>query len=603
MPHQRSSIALALGLALASLSVGGTVEAQGRKRLRRHPRAAPPATSSAAATLSSSLAVAAAPVPPQTTRSSARAPSTPGRVQFVTDKRAYLDRGAADGLTPGQALPLARGGRSAGSCTVDTTSDHGATCVGGRPRVGDTFRPTRILAKKVQRRAAALAPVVDEETLVARAAIVSDGAIDKVDFSGKPAFRSHSTAEITPGFSVWFTRPDAQGGSYAQERIDGTIRGVALGFGGLHFDGAFSAMRWSAPAGQERFRAETPTQFYLWEAEVTRRVEEGGTVVAVGRLWPFHTPGLTLLDGVQLGRQNQDHTLEGGFYGGLIPTAASLTPNFDILTAGIYGARSQAGNKKSRLRFARQEARLGVWRGTTEGVVAEAEALAQAWVGPVVAGGGGRLRWATRDNGPPAIENAHLDLGVRPSLDSAAGLHVRYVGATTLLPDAPLRGEMPMTGAAVHALADARVDLSPRFGLAGNIGAHREGETGRHQAHGSIEARWPRLFGRGGGIWCGASVEQGWMQGENVYAQFVGRHSARVQVLARLSAGATRFDSGSGIWNLHEAVGSVSLDGAITSWLRVRAWSMLRAPILEQGAPPAAASVGGAAGLSIAGAI
>ena len=81
------------------------------------------------------------------------------------------------------------------------------------------------------------------------------------------------------------------------------------------------------------------------------------------------------------------------------------------------------------------------------------------------------------------------------------------------------------------------------------------------------------------------------------------RTAARVQVLARLSAGATRFDSGSGIWNLHEAVGSVSLDGAITSWLRVRAWSMLRAPILEQGALPAAASVGGAAGLSIAGAI
>ena len=305
MPHERSSIALAL--VLASLSVGGTVEAQGRKRLHRHPRATPPATSSAAATLSSSLPVAA-PGPPQPiTKANARAPSTPGRVQFVTDKRAYLDRGAADGLSPGQALPFARGGRAAGSCTVDTTSDHGATCVGGRPRVGDTFRPTRALAKKVQRRAAALAPVVDDETLVARAAIVSDSAIDKVDFSGKPAFRSHSTAEITPGFSVWFTRPDAQGGSYAQERIDGTIRGVALGFGGLHFDGAFSAIRWSAPAGQERFRADTPTQFYLWEAEVTRRVEEGGTVVAVGRLWPFHTPGLTLLDGVQLGRQNHDH--------------------------------------------------------------------------------------------------------------------------------------------------------------------------------------------------------------------------------------------------------------------------------------------------------
>ena len=526
-----------------------------------------------------------------------------GRVQFVTDRRAYLDRGAADGLGVRQSLAVARGGRPIGACTIESVGDHEATCVGVRLRVGDTFR----VGRHAVRRAPGpplpeLAPLVDEPTLKTRASAIADAGIEKIDFNGKHAFRGRTTATVSSGFGAWLSQGDPQG-SYAQERIDGAIRGVEIGPTGFRFDGAFSAVRWNQPLAVERFRANTPTQFYLWEAEASRRQLDAGTTVAIGRLWPFHTPGLALLDGVQLGRQNETHTAEGGLYGGLIPSAASLTPSFDIWAAGFYGALNQVGTKASWIRLARQEARVGVWRGAGTSMISELEALAQAWIGPVTAGGGGRLRWASDlDRGRPVVERAYLDFGVQPSIDARAGLHVRYVGAT-LLPDAPLRAETPLLGGQLHALADAQLVLSPRVALAASAGAHREGDSGLHQLHVGAEVRFPRLFGDAGGLWVGGEVEQGWIQGENLYVQWVGRYAERLQIFARLSANGTRFETPATVWNLHEVGGSLNVDGVLASWLRVRAWSLVRAPILVQGELASQASFGTVLGLSLVGAI
>jgi hypothetical protein len=503
-----------------------------------------------------------------------------------------------------QSIAVARGGRPIGACTIETVGDHEATCVGVRLRVGDTFRVGRHAVRRATGAPVPeLAPVVDEPTLRARAAEIADAGVEKVDFNGRHAFRGHGTATISSGFGAWLSQADPQGGAYSQERIDGAIRGVEIGPTGFRFDGAFSAVRWSQPLLVERFRSGTPTQFYLWEAEASRRQQDGGTTVAVGRLWPFHAPGLTLLDGVQVGRQNETQTAEGGLYGGLIPSAASLAPSFDIWAAGLYGALNQVGTKGSRIRLARQEARVGVWRGAGASVNSELEALAQAWIGAVTAGGGGRLRWASDvDGGRPVVERAYLDLGVQPSIDARAGLHVRYVGAT-LMPDAPLRAETPLLGGRLHALADGQLILSPRVTLAAHAGAHREGDSGLHQFHGGAEVRFPRLFGDAGGLWVGGDVEQGWIQGQDLYAQWVGRYAERVQVLARLSANGTRFETPTTVWNLHEIGASLNVDGVVASWLRVRAWSVVRAPILVQGELASQASFGTVLGLSLVGAI
>jgi len=601
MPQARRAIAfgvLLLGIGWAAASEAARPRRHRRHLKRAHPTVAAPLSSRSTLT----RPVTTRPVASKLPRGLAN-PSL-GHVQFVTERRAYLDRGAAEGMAARQSLAMARGGRPVGACTIESLGDHEATCVGARLRPGDTFRVGRHAARRATASALPeLAPLIDEPTLHARAAAIADVAIQKVDFNGKHAFRPQATAAISSGFGAWLSQADPQGGSYTQERLDGAIHGVEIGGTGFRFDGAFSAIRWNQPLAVERFRAGTPNQFYLWEAEASRRQQLEGTTVAVGRLWPFHAPGLTLLDGVQLGRQNQAHTAEGGLYGGLIPSAASLAPSFDIWAAGLYGALTQVGSKASAIRLGRQEARVGVWHGADTGLVSELDALTQVWIGPLTAGGGGRLRWAPEvDRGRPVIERAYLDFGAQPSLNTRAGLHLRYVGAT-LLPDAPLRAEIPLQGGQLHALADAQLVLSPRLALAASAGAHREGDTGLHQIHGGAEARFPRLFGDAGGLWVGAEVEQGWMQGESLYVQWVGRFAERVQVLARASANGTRFETPAAVWNLHELGGTLNVDGALASWLRLRAWSLLRAPILVQGEIAPSVSFGAVAGLSLVGAI
>ena len=53
----------------------------------------------------------------------------PGRVRFITQQRAYLDRGAADGLAPRQSVGLLRGNAAFGPALLrraDAAWDDGA---------------------------------------------------------------------------------------------------------------------------------------------------------------------------------------------------------------------------------------------------------------------------------------------------------------------------------------------------------------------------------------------------------------------------------------------------------------------------------------------
>jgi hypothetical protein len=578
MPQARRQIAV-LSLALAAAAASRPAEA----RARRRPRGA--ATRAAAARKPDAPA--------------ARAPSSgPGHVLFVTEKRAYVDAGALDGLVSGQSIALSRAGRSAGACTVETLAEHQAACVGGRPRAGDTFRaPGKRLAKKPP--APTLPPLVDDETLVARAATLAEAPIDKVDFDGRSSARAHGAATVSPGFATWRGQP-TDGGVYSQERVDATIRGMPLGATGLRFDASFSAVRWQQPA-LERFRPGEPTQFYLWEAEVTRREADARTVFSLGRIWPWHAPGLTGLDGFQLGRRNEAETAEVGAYGGLVPTATSLAPRVDAWAAGVYGALTETGSKRALLRQARQELRLGAWKTPETGTVAEAEGLALAWLGAASLGAGARASYASAYESRPVVERATFDLGTRPTLAFGGGLHVRYFGAAP--PDgAVLRDEAPALAGSVHGLADLRWDPRPWLGLATFAGAHRDALTGRHQVHAGAELRLPRLFGGFGGMWLGGTAEDGWMRGATGYGQLIGRFGARVQLLARASLGATEFETPTVAPNLWELGGYAHLDGALASWLRLRAWSLVRAPFLVQGAPAVDASPSFTAGSSLTGA-
>jgi len=242
--------------------------------------------------------------------SSRPASSSGATVEFVTDKRAYLNRGAHDGLAPKQSIQILRGGRVVSSCVVDAVADHQATCAGGRPRAGDRFRlPVQGAPRARPAQAPQLPPLTDEETLRGRAAVIADARYDKVDFAGVRAFAAHTQAAVSPSYVIWHSDPDPRG-DYTREEVDGLVHLYDLGGTGMDFHGAFSAVHWGPRAAIGRFQPTAPSQFYLWQAELSKRRSDASTVFALGRVWPWHTPGLTMLDGVQIGRQSDDQSRE-----------------------------------------------------------------------------------------------------------------------------------------------------------------------------------------------------------------------------------------------------------------------------------------------------
>ena len=531
-----------------------------------------------------------------------------GRVQFVTDKRAYLDRGARDGLSAKQSLQLSRAGRAIGSCNVETLADHQATCVGGRLRPGDTFRLNGGAASRKQasqvssetREPTALPPVVAEDSLRTRAAQIAASSIAKVEFHGVRGFGGRSRATVTPSITIWRTQSDPNG-AYSEERIDGAIQVFDVGAPGIRVDATFSAVHWGTPSAANRFRPGQGAQFYLWEAEISKRRREASTVFAVGRVWPWHTPGLTLLDGIQVGRQNDSESAEAGVYAGLIPAALTVYPS-GALAGGAYGALVQTGSTRSVFRLARQEARVGVWDASGAGLVVDAEGLAQVWLGPWNLAGGGRLRRAQALGSAPVIDRAYLDVGARATLSLGAGLHIRYFGAG--LPDnATLRAEAPTLGGGLHATMDAHWDPFSWLGFAGFGGVHREKDSGRHETHGAAELRLPRLLGDRGGIAAGAEVEEGWMRARLLYGQVAGNLGDGVHVLVRASASATEFTVPQTAANIHEIGAYAHLDGQILSSLRLRAWSLLRVPFLVRGEPTTIPATGTIVGVSLTGSL
>jgi hypothetical protein len=440
--------------------------------------------------------------------------------------------------------------------------------------------------------------VVAEDSLRTRAAEIAASSIGKVEFQGVRGFRGRSRANLTPSITIWHTQSDPNG-DYSEERIDGAIQVFDVGAPGIRVDATFSAVHSGTPSAVNRFRPGQGAQFYLWEAEISKRRREASTVFAAGRIWPWHTPGLTLLDGIQVGRQNDSETVEAGVYAGLIPAALTVYPSGN-LAAGAYGALVQTGNTKSVFRLAREEGRVGVWDTSGTGLVADAEGLAQVWLGPWNLAGGGRLRRAQALGSGPVIDRAYLDVGARATLSLGGGLHIRYFGAG-LPDDATLRAETPTLGGGVHATMDAHWDPVSWLGFAGFAGVHREKDSGRHETHGAAEVRLPRLLSNHGGVAAGAEVEEGWMRARLLYGQVLGNIGERVHVLVRASASATEFTVPETAANIHEIGAYAHLDGQILASLRLRAWSLLRVPFLVRGEAPTTPATGTIVGVSLTG--
>jgi hypothetical protein len=485
-----------------------------------------------------------------------------------------------------------------GTCIVETAFDHQATCTGTHARPGDGFHlPSGAVARKRTASPPALPPVVEEKTLRERAAVLGEARYEKVDFNSSHAVVAHARASLQPQLTLWHTGSDP-GGDYTLEELDGAVQAYDIGGSGLDFSAAFTAMRWGARAATGRFQPGSQSQFYLWEAEVTRRRSDAGTVVAIGRMWPWHTPGLMMLDGLQIGQRNSTDTAEAGIYAGMLPSTPTTMPSTSSWAAGAYGTLVQTGSNQDTFRLARQEARVGVWSDPSTKLVTDADLLAQAWLGIWSVALSGRALMAPSVRSGPAIDRASFDLGARPTASVGANLHLRYLGAP-LPSTVTLVGELPTVRGMVSAFANFFWNVSDGLSLQAFASFNQERDTNQMIGTAGAELRLPHVSD---GLSLGGEAETGWLRGGLVYGQLATRFSARIHLLSRLSVSMSQFETPTSTPNLDELGGYLHLEGTLATWLRLRAWSLLRVPFLLEGELPTELYYGVVAGVSLAGA-
>jgi hypothetical protein len=528
-----------------------------------------------------------------------------GRVTFLTGKHAYLDRGRSDGLARGQPVLLLRAGRPVGKCAIDALGDHLATCHGARARVGDLFRLGRAPARAAGGGAAPLPPLIDDETLRTRAATLAAAPFAKVDFAGAARAGSLPPAVMVALGVTVYSAAGAATAPYATEQVDVAVRRVPVGDSDFRFDAGLTALRWQTSGAALRFRPDAPTQLYLWEAELSRREIEDRTVLALGRVWPWHLPGIPVLDGVQVGRRNQEETVEWGAYGGLLPSPLALAPTFDSWAGGAYAAATRAGAAGDLVQLARGEARLGARHSPVVGMVSEAEVLGETAFPALAIDAGGRARRAAAVERAPVLEQAYADLRLRRASAAGAWLQLRYVGAPPEQ-QALLASELPALKGGYHAAFNAYWDPQRSWQIAALGASHVDLDHGTRETDVGLELGLPRCLGDFGGLWGGASAGEGWLRTRTAYLQLVGQlvpadrltDAGAIHVLGRLTGATSQFTAPSAMPNTSEVGGSALIDATVTRRLRLRGRAQVRVPLLTQGLPAFGAGVAGLTGVA-----
>jgi hypothetical protein len=413
-----------------------------------------------------------------------------------------------------------------------------------------------------------------------RAAELAASPHGKVDFVPQARAAYFATGSAAIGVAVYATRPGSP--QYVGETLDVALHHVPLGSSSFRFDTSFSVIRMQTTS-PPRFRPGSGTEFYLWDAEISRREIDSRTVMTVGRIWPWHTPGLPILDGAQLGRRNELGTVEGGLYAGLLPETLTLAPTFDAWTTGVYGALSQPGGRDDAIRMAAEEVRIGVRHSPTVGWVREAQGQATL----ELAGGGiaasGRLRDAPEVDRQPVLELVNGELWLR-SASVGARVQMRYLGVAPEL-EPLLRDEVPRVLGGFHGSVGLSWDPARTVGVALNGDAHHQQDGNLDEVNAGLDLHLPRLFGESGGLWLGAAAGQGWMQSRSAYAQVI-LTGPRIRLIGRVGGDVTRFADPVGQVSLSELGGSLQLEGRLTPRLRVVARSLLRVPLAIAGVLP-----------------
>ncbi len=501
--------------------------------------------------------------------------SATGEVSSVTADAAFLNRGAFDGLAPGQALTFVRGGKPAGKCTVAAVSEHFARCEGPGLRLGDRFAVGRV----AENNPVATVALPTEAELARRAAH-----FDEVNWKLRDFDTAGSSSNVGPRVEALFshtTYGGLSGGPFGVQRLDLLAYDVEI-WRGLRASADITALNFSArPDATRTFYQKSPV-LLVRQLEIGFRRADVPISGAIGRTWLRATSGLMVIDGAQ-GAWRFGDGFELGAYGGLLPDAARLTITPSQWAAGAFAKARFSTGTGATATLVQLGVRAGWSLRDTLGGRAEVAVNANLWKGADLDGALAVELGFGQTQAAAGIDAARLDVGWRPMETLRLNGAVRYRGL-------PLTGLVEVGTVspgqrALHSDLSAVWQPTAWLFVAAQGGLASDFDSGLVQGRVGPEVSVPRIAGLPLGVSLGYLEEFGWVRGRHGYFQVGVNAQGFFRLVTRASWFQQQAVTGSAGLAGNELGTSVALEVAPWRFLKGRVVFMGRLP-LASAAPP-----------------
>lgn len=519
-----------------------------------------------------------------------RAPSAGSGVKLshVTRTRLYLDLERAGAIGPGARVELLRGERQAiGSCIVDSVSEHHASCPLGDLRVspGDTPRVilSNTLAEPSPIEASAAGPTIDTAPVADFEAVP----FQKVEYRGQPEeVLSRATLKLRERAAVY----SGAGLTYARDQVSVVLQHLRLPLFGLEANADLRVLLQPVRPLEQRFRSESAAYLFVHEAMVTRRDPDHTLRLAIGRVAPWHIPGVLELDGGQIGIATPSDTLEVGAFAGFLPSLLSLSPTTERWAMGAYwSTRGELGPVRLE-----HEGRVNALRGSSSVRRGETEISVQASVPRAATTAlGARFSFLDSASSAPKLTALRAEVIVSPfsTLELEGYFRERR---DTSASDIDLDSVRPGFGRtkARHLGASGRLEVSAPLSVGAQFGLADDLDM-RSRLFAGPEIQYQPLGSRALMITAGYQEEWGWVVGRMAYLGSLWSLTADAHTFLRLSYFADRAKEAPAL--AHQGLMSGGLFIRLWEWLEVRGSGLISVPLVPRSA------VGGVGHLALEG--
>lgn len=391
-----------------------------------------------------------------------------GTVTYTAGDDAFIDVGRNNGLIAGAQVKVIRRKKVIGNCEIVEASASNARCRSDKLRPGDRISFEVVPdAQPRAKPAPPREPVPDEVDLAEmREQVLLDAPVPHVKHTKTVAagVAFSARAQATLREEVWaisstqdgmFARSTIDGGAHAELDVSPYVPDTNLIFE--------TTMRITgdliAPPNKQVLN------FYVWTMSFAANAWGGGLLGEVGRFRPRMAPGVTLVDGLQLGTRIMDGVVEIGGYAGAVPELSTTVIGLDRLTVGAYGGADI--NPVPGLMVLPRGRLALISTGDLALMRGELEAQTQVVVRNVATVGTALKTSAGADGAGGAslsVDGARVDGEVTIIKELRAGAGYRYFGAPPLDFDtvagagagAGTGAVLPPVGGAHHAQASAR---------------------------------------------------------------------------------------------------------------------------------------------------